>query len=495
MGILLRSTRLICANLNSISKFSSNPLVYRRERYTPRRMMSYLTGHDQPQRFVMARVDDDSIYYHQFLTDDNLSWEHSDLHVKRRYKYFLPYASCNALVLAATDPGRRKVALWNPTTGEIKALPKPIISVPFRPSVARAKVLAHGFGFDPATQDYKVIRFLYLRIEGCGLISDGLEIHLYSLKTHSWKEIRASVDDPAPDFSIHINGVCYWFNGDIDIMSFNFANEEFGQIPMPPTDSIDTPLCNFCFARIDDSFAVVLYDCPEDLTNLPRSRKFEIWKWDNDDVSWARVPVETDAVPAAADAQQLVALVNGNKLFVRDSQGEILTFDIDTRELKHLHLRSNEYEVFVLPYVESSFPIKASKVKKGRQRQKFCFLSSYPYTNNINSNNAAADDKLMLLVGQGNKNLSLFSIENNSLQLSNINSNGAADDDNLMLVVELGNKNTSLFSIENNSHELNNIDINGNGASENNLVLVVEQYTNNGPHKLSVHSIENKRSN
>ncbi|GER56340.1 F-box family protein [Striga asiatica] len=366
MGILLKSTRIICAKFNSTSKFSSNPLQYPRETYTPRRLMSYLTGHNQSQKLLMAREHEDSIYYHRFSTDDGLSWKHSDLHVKSRHKYFLPYASCNSLILATTDPGCQIPALWNPTTGQIKSLPKSIFYLPAGSSNINLRHMVYGLGFDPAAQDYKVIGFFFWTFLQDDDICCDRRIELYSLKTNSWKAIDASVTEPIPYFTLHINGVFYWRADDM-IMTFNFATEEFGHFPMPPTDLF--LLCNCCFAELDGSFAVVVYDRTAHLINRPHPRKFEIWKWDDDDVSWARVPVETDAVPAAADAEQLVALVNGNMVFVRDSKGEILTFDIATRELKHLHLYSNKYEVFILPYVESSFRIKHNKVKKGRQRQ------------------------------------------------------------------------------------------------------------------------------
>ncbi|XP_069153357.1 F-box only protein 8-like isoform X1 [Solanum lycopersicum] len=135
------------------------------------------------------------------------------------------------------DEGNAHLALWNPATREVWPLPPASFeSQPFRDHDDQ-----FALGFDPLTQDYKV---LYVRTfwdeEGLG-ISPDFFVSVYSLHNNSWKDLR-------PDFpdccnlhksigATHLNGVYYWICGLRDnifrMCTFDMGSEQFGEMQGP----------------------------------------------------------------------------------------------------------------------------------------------------------------------------------------------------------------------------------------------------------------------
>jgi F-box interacting protein len=71
-----------------------------------------------------------------------------------------------------------------------------------------------GFGFDPKTNDYKVVRILSFLILIC-------EVVVYSLSTNSWRVIDSSPNPSylirLPRYPSYLNGVHHWWAEDDDI--------------------------------------------------------------------------------------------------------------------------------------------------------------------------------------------------------------------------------------------------------------------------------------
>lgn len=97
-----------------------------------------------------------------------------------------------------------------------------------------------GFGFDPITDDYKIVSIPFPKNEGLGQ-----KTCMYSMKTNSWSEI----DFPTTATYSHVkgisrarivNGALHWIvRCDPDnmfhsfIMTFDLSNNFFGMIPLP----------------------------------------------------------------------------------------------------------------------------------------------------------------------------------------------------------------------------------------------------------------------
>ncbi|CAA0842171.1 F-box/kelch-repeat protein [Striga hermonthica] len=74
-------------------------------------------------------------------------------------------------------------ALWNPSTDEFKPLPP--TSIRRHPDAEDFDFYCSGFGFDPFSQDFKVVRFVdnvFEKDRTC-------HAELYSLKSDSWEDI------------------------------------------------------------------------------------------------------------------------------------------------------------------------------------------------------------------------------------------------------------------------------------------------------------------
>jgi F-box interacting protein len=146
-----------------------------------------------------------------------------------------------------------EIVLWNPATRESKMLPP--INMPTSTFTSN-----FGFGFDPKTDDYKVVRILSF--------DSHREVVVYNLSTNSWRAIDSS---PNPSHSIRLprfpsclNGVLYWwaiedpYNEERrHLISFDMSNEVFQELLPPPTQGIRFE----DIAVINDSLTLMLPGC------------------------------------------------------------------------------------------------------------------------------------------------------------------------------------------------------------------------------------------
>ncbi|CAN1854208.1 F-box protein CPR1 [Linum perenne] len=161
----------------------------------------------------------------------------------------------------------QKMVLWNPTTGETKIVPPgphhPCHSFNFGLCLRSERI---GFGYDPETDDYKVVRVMefdefftddedvydYDPAEFCNDPLPLIFTEVYSLRNDSWKTLNDvashSLDDrPVYDVMAHKliylnqqwdittsrNEKCYWFRredespGTCAVISFDMSTEVF----------------------------------------------------------------------------------------------------------------------------------------------------------------------------------------------------------------------------------------------------------------------------
>ncbi|CAL1366222.1 unnamed protein product [Linum trigynum] len=114
------------------------------------------------------------------------------------------------------------VFLWNPTTSETKFCPATL----FTPPSASASVRGVGLGFDPESNDYKIVRQIeyqeeqFDRSSSSIRVRDVLFVELYSLRNDSWKiidDIDCSLRLPLLPYSQQppcYKGKLYWWGTD-----------------------------------------------------------------------------------------------------------------------------------------------------------------------------------------------------------------------------------------------------------------------------------------
>ncbi|XP_043721165.1 F-box protein CPR1-like [Telopea speciosissima] len=168
---------------------------------------------------------------------------------------YLILASCNGLVCMFDDDGvvslfsKKNVYdtfLWNPSTRTHKKLPFTPIEFPI--NAGYAHVTAYGFGYDPTTDDYKVIRVLQFYPRN-GLFRDSKyivsEVNVYSLSTNSWRRIKdipfLSIEHRLGVFT---NSAFHWVvyrkTGDMGpntapnvIVSIDVKDDVYREVPLP----------------------------------------------------------------------------------------------------------------------------------------------------------------------------------------------------------------------------------------------------------------------
>ncbi|GAB4841762.1 hypothetical protein Ancab_022484 [Ancistrocladus abbreviatus] len=115
--------------------------------------------------------------------------------------------------------------LWNPATREV--MPLEVDWSFYNP----------GFGFDPITDDYKVV------VTSCKFLGDPPRVHVYSLRHDSWRNIDASYFfDGSRDFHslqcVSNERMCNWLGWKLDsgrefLISFDSHDEVFLQTALP----------------------------------------------------------------------------------------------------------------------------------------------------------------------------------------------------------------------------------------------------------------------
>ncbi|KAL3503424.1 hypothetical protein ACH5RR_037873 [Cinchona calisaya] len=213
------------------------------------------------------------------------------------------FGSCNGIVCIAelararSDSNKDKINLCNFTTREFLTLPPSPFGWPDEFEDGCANTTSLGFGFDPSTQDYKLVKFVGYFFEEI-TTEPLIGVHIYQLKTNSWRNLGFTPTEisyrwPFQNFctSILVNGSLImhwcasrrcedWCRG---ILSFNMCTEALQTIEFPcDYEPIDT---RYNLAVLNDSLALILSTIktspqfPADITSIEEicEHSTEIW--------------------------------------------------------------------------------------------------------------------------------------------------------------------------------------------------------------------------
>ncbi|KAE7995274.1 hypothetical protein FH972_000092 [Carpinus fangiana] len=160
------------------------------------------------------------------------------------------FGSCNGLVAVCNS--EEEIALWNPSTRKHQILPVMPVEAPKGDlNVKPRRFTFYGFGHDPISDDYKVVRMVQF-VGDNGFFS--AEVKVYSLKSNSWRGIK---DIPnyirylfqlgyllfyRRGYATLAGGALHWvvpggFGCYCMIVAFDLVAEEFRIVPQP--DHVD----------------------------------------------------------------------------------------------------------------------------------------------------------------------------------------------------------------------------------------------------------------
>ncbi|CAA0813308.1 Unknown protein [Striga hermonthica] len=173
--------------------------------------------------------------------------------------FFTIVGACNGLICLSDDRVyyTPTIILWNPLLRKSVLLPKPD---PIH-SCCGTFSQSLGFGFDPVSTDYKVIRIAY---------ADHISVRrplveLYELSNHEWRDLSYLALDHviySKSRSAYVNGATHWVarHGDSYdlVLSFHMSNEVFRDILLPCSLTDDDLVGGKDLLVLNDSLALIL---------------------------------------------------------------------------------------------------------------------------------------------------------------------------------------------------------------------------------------------
>nr|XP_023896923.1 putative F-box protein At3g16210 [Quercus suber]POE55373.1 putative f-box protein [Quercus suber] len=258
---------------------------------------------------------------------------------------FRVVGTCNGLLLCISnnltmEPSR--LCLWNPSV-------RKLVNLPLTDFSSDACI---GFGFDPRTNDYKVVIVVNLM--------DRLDLRIYTLSTGEWRRmLRAGL---APIFALchrepraFINGALHWVASRVTdntflyfILVFDFGDEVFSEI-LPPEPVGHTGMMSAFVSVYKDSIAL----CQKDYKGL-----LHIWVMKEYGVqpSWTKVlslPISNQCfVFDSEDIPRVIGFRRNGEVVLKSHEGQLVSQDLESKEIKDLRIIGYK-NTFVDPYVES----------------------------------------------------------------------------------------------------------------------------------------------
>ncbi|KAB2613343.1 F-box/kelch-repeat protein [Pyrus ussuriensis x Pyrus communis] len=227
--------------------------------------------------------------------------------------------------------------LWNPCTGNSKEIPKPSPE-PFLPAF-------YGFGYDSATDDYKVIC-------NCPSADRTYEVFVFTLKTGSWRIVEG-LDHIEDERGLLLNGALHWLNvkrradGSIDpksitITSFDLAKEKFQELVSLPNVLGDI------FLGAD----LGVYKSSHLLCSFDNFRfgNTEIWVMMEYGVeqSWTKLIVLKDQ-----DLSHPVYVSEDDKVFIALREGDLKLYDLKENRYRSVLKPKKQLRLAFALYVET----------------------------------------------------------------------------------------------------------------------------------------------
>jgi F-box interacting protein len=279
-------------------------------------------------------------------------------------------------------PNQTGLALWNPATRAFWTIPQPNLN--YQPPNIQWKDCNLGFGWEPSTNDYKVVTFQFPSYYYASIKE--VTAAVYSLSTNSWKQIYVTCPDlvssldgiffpveycsntSLPRAATYFNGAYYWLScysefwnsrrwKNLKIVLFDMKMEVFRVIPTPSFDpaKYKSMRRNLELTWYNESLAMIV---PEN--SLSGVISVGIWLMESEG-SWSEYITLRPSLPLRVvtplafwgDGMSLIFQANGKKLLLynphKNDDGDEVIF------IGNFASHTHRYKVF--NYKESIVPI------------------------------------------------------------------------------------------------------------------------------------------
>ncbi|XP_009588485.1 F-box protein CPR1-like [Nicotiana tabacum] len=265
---------------------------------------------------------------------------------------------CNGIVCIGSY---RTIFLYNPTLREFWELPPSQYSST-RQDLNHTMQIVAGIGFDPKTNDYKVIRIF--NFDEYPLIKDVSTIEIYNLSTNSWREIDEvpSMIHPSRCFKVLFNGVFHLCGTMASpmvenwIVSFNFSTELFQNIPYPD-GLVDMQGKNLVI--LNECLALICYPTMYFWFDEQMPQMVDIWVMKEYGVkeSWTK---EFTIGPIFIQTP-LSIWKNETEMLIESKNGELVSCNLLSQEIKNLDISGDAETLEVVVCKESLISIKKER--------------------------------------------------------------------------------------------------------------------------------------
>jgi F-box interacting protein len=313
--------------------------------------------------YALHNDDDDD-----FTKHTTLAFPFQGPHVELFNGVFRLVGTCNGLVCFSNDllTSLHRFFLWNPCVRKYLRLPYPNFT-------KRTHEFDEfiGFGFDPKTNDYKVVRVMsYTDI--LGIKMDRPEVEVYSLATGEWRMVTTAlppictliictltrvtahgslVDQKIREPQAFVNGAFHWlaFRMTDDqkyypfVLVFDLGDEVFREILLPELPGHESLLKKEGASLLVYGNSIALFE--KGSQNIWVMKEYGVAS------SWTKVLTiayqgREEGIPRAIGFRR-----NGEVVWALD-EGQLASQDFESQEMKDLRITSYKY-TFVDSYVES----------------------------------------------------------------------------------------------------------------------------------------------
>ncbi|KAK6645716.1 hypothetical protein PHAVU_L001689 [Phaseolus vulgaris] len=356
-GCLNKSWALLLENSNFMELFRINFISNQHSYYDDTSHLLCLDQLDKSSLFSLSG--------RSFQNMEKVNW--SKGHCSR---YFILGSSSINGILCLYPPNSGTMYLWNPSSGEFKIIPPSPIE--YVPDSMDPNFYYHGFGYDCARDDYKVIRNLILfpsvHIEHEPDYEEW-DIHgsweIYSLRSNSWRKPKSDIYIYPWCEEIHkfyLEGMCHWLGNwresydDItkkNLVSFNLSNEEWFITPLPPLDIPLEIYDNFNINLVESHLfllngSIALISNYYETTTFSISILAEIGKKE----TWTKL-VTLGPLPYLP---RPIGIGNMSNILFRTTDGKLAWLDLRTHLVEKLDVNAHRMICQLIVYKENLFP-------------------------------------------------------------------------------------------------------------------------------------------
>ncbi|KAA8524834.1 hypothetical protein F0562_011257 [Nyssa sinensis] len=290
-------------------------------------------------------------------------------------EYFRIVGSCNGLICLSDDYDSHTdtIVIWNPSIRKSVTLPKP--GFKFVPHGA----CLLGFGFDPLSNDYKVVRIVYQPENYNFKVPPNVE--LYTLSSGIWRSISAA----APPYvvfnffplSTFINGAVHWVASSLCsfIVAFDMGTEAFRELPLP--DSVaNTDVLKLSITVLGTSLTVIQYE------KIWQSDYCWVWVMKQYGVveSWTKLLT----IDMREGIRQVVGFRKNSEVLLSARVRGLVSYDPKIQQTEYLGIHGSNRSFYADAYVESLVLLKGESGVLGQ----------------ANTCNAVSDDGATVSLGE-----------------------------------------------------------------------------------------------